>query len=192
MPSRNTEYSHLELSQSAFPVDADTLRNPQPASLNVIASNPESCLLSNFARAPFILDGVEYQSTEGFIQAIKFPPDSALRERASNSIGAHARKLGVIHRRLNSKKFEDSSVVIYYGGKELAYGSDGHLQIIESAIRAKFEQNLDVLSSLLATANRPLYHDTGRKEGKHTSLPAKKFIAILESIRSEELAKLAL
>lgn len=57
------------------------------------------------------------------------------------------------------------------------------------AIRAKLEQNSNVLSLLLATGDTPIVHDPKRKDGSSypdsTTIPAKVFSQILMTIRDE-------
>ncbi len=49
--------------------------------------------LSNFTKAPFILDGIRYESFEGFWQSLKFPKNSLNKEKARQLYGIKAKKI---------------------------------------------------------------------------------------------------
>lgn len=136
-------------------------------------------LLSNFANRPFRIGGDMFASVEGFIQGIKFPQKlmevDDLRYRAFASTGNYAKSWA----KLTLYRY------VWWNGGELEYGSDAHHQLIESAIRAKFEQNPDCMEALLSTSEFALTHDTGGPESPDTSLPAKLFCEILTKIRDE-------
>jgi len=57
------------------------------------------------------------------------------------------------------------------------------------AIRAKLEQNSNVLSLLLSTGNIPIIHDPKKKDGTSypdsATIPARVFSQILVELRSE-------
>jgi len=131
--------------------------------------------LSNFSADPFLLDGVAMASVEGFIQGTKYPEGHLNRQKAFESVGAEAKRLGGRAER----KF------IWWNGKIIAYGTPEHHQLIERAIRAKFEQNKDAKTALLATTGMELTHDVGQPDPPNTSLPAKVFCDILTRIREE-------
>jgi predicted NAD-dependent protein-ADP-ribosyltransferase YbiA (DUF1768 family) len=105
-------------------------------------------MISNFATAPFELDGRQYQSVESFWQGLKFSKDSE-RRRLAQLEGPRARVEG-------DKQGYGQTVA--YGGQEIPVGTWAHWQLMERACRAKFAQNPDVAAALLATGNRPLTH----------------------------------
>ena len=57
--------------------------------------------------------------------------------------------------------------------------------LIKDALRAKFEQNPDAYSQLMATGDKKLVHNTGHKESSNTSFPAEEFTRILTELRKE-------
>lgn len=134
--------------------------------------------LSNFSPDPFVLDGVRLASVEGFIQGTKFPENDPCRKRAFQSVGREAKRFG----RDAERKF------VWWQGQTILYGSREHHHLIERAIRAKFEQNLEALKALIATKEMTLTHDLGHPEPPNTSLPAKVFCDILTRIREEHLS----
>ncbi len=133
--------------------------------------------LSNFSADPFTLDGLKMASVEGFIQGTKFPEEHPTREVAFHSVGVKAKRFG--------KKAERQFV--WWNGLVIVYGSTEHRQLIERAIRAKFEQNEEAMKALLATTGMTLTHDLGYPDPPNTSLPATVFCAILTRIREENI-----
>lgn len=134
--------------------------------------------LSNFSADPFILDGVQLASVEGFIQGTKFPENDPRRKQAFQSMGRDAKRFG----RDAERKF------VWWQGQTIPYGSPEHHSLIERAIRAKLEENPEALKALIATKDMTLIHDLGHPEFSNTSLPAKVFCDILTRIREEHLS----
>lgn len=134
-----------------------------------------ACRLSNFSADAFMLDGERMASAEGFIQGTKFPEGNPIRQQAFQSVGVEAKRFG--------KKAEREFV--WWKGQAISYGSSEHRELIERAIRAKFEQNESAMDALLATKGMILTHDLGHPDPPNTSLPAKVFCDILTRIREE-------
>src|SRR5580704_5743841 len=62
--------------------------------LNITSRSPMPLrLISNFAHAPFILDGISFASVEGFWQGLKFP-DEGDRRRLAELYGSEAKDAG--------------------------------------------------------------------------------------------------
>ncbi|OGN01719.1 MAG: hypothetical protein A3I26_01635 [Candidatus Yanofskybacteria bacterium RIFCSPLOWO2_02_FULL_43_10] len=136
-----------------------------------------ACRLSNFSADAFVLDGERMASVEGFIQGTKFPDGHPTRQQIFQSVGVEAKRFG--------KKAERKFV--WWNGRAISYGSPEHHELIERAIRAKFEQNTTAMDALLATRGMILTHDLGHPDPPNTSLPAKVFCDILTRIREETL-----
>lgn len=134
--------------------------------------------LSNFSDDVFILDGERMASVEGFIQGTKFPEGHPARQRAFQSVGVEAKRLG----KTAERKF------VWWKDRAIPYGSPEHHELIERAIRAKFEQNKTALDALLATEGMTLTHDLGYPDPPNTSLPARVFCEILTKIRNEAIS----
>ena len=133
--------------------------------------------LSNFSADPFVLDGEKMASVEGFIQGMKFPEGHPTRQQAFHSVGMEAKRLGEkAERRL-----------VWWKGRAVPYGSSEHHELIEEAIRAKFEQNRAAMEALLATEGMTLTHNLGHPDPPNTSLPATVLCDILTRIREETL-----
>jgi predicted NAD-dependent protein-ADP-ribosyltransferase YbiA (DUF1768 family) len=125
---------------------AEACRDP----INVVSNSTDMIArtISNFATAPFEVDGQRYQSVESFWQGLKFAGDGD-RRRLAQFEGARARAEG---------EEQGYGATVSYGGREIAVGTWSHWQLMERACRAKFEQNADARAALLSTGDRPLTH----------------------------------
>jgi predicted NAD-dependent protein-ADP-ribosyltransferase YbiA (DUF1768 family) len=130
---------------------------PQPVAcrepINVISTHtdPEIRILSNFAFTPFVLDGLAYNSVEGFWQGLKYD-DPAERRRVALLAGKEAKESG------RGRKAES----LAYRGETIRVGSHEHWQLMEIACWAKFTQHGAARAALLATDPRPLMHRVRR------------------------------
>jgi predicted NAD-dependent protein-ADP-ribosyltransferase YbiA (DUF1768 family) len=124
------------------------------APINVVSNSqdPAVRLISNFATAPFELNGQRYTSVESFWQGLKFT-NASDRRRLARLEGARAQKEG---------EKQGYGRAIEYGGKEFPVGTWEHWQLMERACSAKFERNPEALNALLSTGNRPLEHRVRR------------------------------
>lgn len=152
-----------------------------PSLINV-ASNSENlteALLSNLAHTPFSLDGRQYVSVEAFWQWLKYSNEED-RKKVAILSGIESKK--VWNNGDNTERFE-------YNGVMYLVWSEEHQNLMRRAIRAKLEQNSNVLSLLLATGNAPIIHDPKKKDGTSypdsTTIPAKVFSQILLDMRGE-------
>jgi predicted NAD-dependent protein-ADP-ribosyltransferase YbiA (DUF1768 family) len=122
--------------------------------INVISTHPDEGvrMISNFAAAPFVLDGRNYRSVEGFWQGLKYE-DEAERRRVAGLDGRAAKRAG-----------QDRGWVeiITYEGNSIRAGSPEHWELMKRACVAKFTQCEVARAALLATAPRPFEHRTRR------------------------------
>lgn len=141
--------------------------------------SPVEKMLSNLAPTPFVLDGREYASVEGFWQGLKFE-DEAQRAIIAKISGIWAKKASEIPR--PSFRFQ-------YNWNFYSVGSLEHHDLMRRAIRAKLEQNPHVLRLLLATGNTLITHEPRKKDGTlypdSTTIPGKIFSQILMELREE-------
>ncbi|MDA2935953.1 hypothetical protein MYX06_01940 [Patescibacteria group bacterium AH-259-L05] len=136
-------------------------------------------VLSNFAATPFVIDGVECASAEGFIQALKFP-NPEMQTHVCSLVGRAAKFKGKkANRRIRHKQ------KVWWQGQEFGFRSPEHFALIERALRAKFTQSNRARKALVSTRDATLTHNLGHPESPHTSLPARKFIRMLYKIRQE-------
>lgn len=158
-------------------------------------ADPAAKLLSNFSHTPFTLDGQRYESTEAFIQSLKFP-DPEDQKRVAALYGFEAKKAGKEARRevIDASTGEPTGYVVTYHDIQIPYKSPEHYGLIERAIRAKIEQNPQVKRALVGvwhSDRRKITHTLTRKDGTEiiepptTSLPAEVFTAILMKVRHE-------
>lgn len=129
--------------------------------------------MSNFSHHPFILDGYHFESVEGFIQGIAFPEGDPRRTGAFKECGSKAKKFG----EEQEKKF------VWWGGKQIIFGSSEEHALIELALRAKCEQNIEAKEALIATKGLQLTHILPDQNGGFTCLPAEIFCDMLVRIR---------
>lgn len=132
--------------------------------------------LSNFSHHPFVIDGQRFESVEGFIQGIAFMENDARREAAFKSWGSTAKKF----------EKEQNRDFVWWHNKKFKFGSKEEHELIERALRAKFEQNPEAKKALLATKGLRLTHVLPDPEPKDICLPAKDFCAMLMKIREEK------
>lgn len=140
------------------------------------SDDPRGRLLSNFSHHPFILDGQNFESVEGFIQGVAFPEGDARRSAAFQAWGSEAKKFG----EEQEKKF------VWWAGKEIIFGSPDEYALIERALRAKFDQNEEAKQALAETKGLRLTHILPDPEPSITSIPAETFCSILTKIRDED------
>jgi hypothetical protein len=115
------------------------------------ARTAEGKLLSPFARAPFVLDGMRFESLEGFYHTLLFD-DPEIRTRLAGMWGAAAKSWG----KVTPKRPGDP--IHTWGGRTVPFKSvEFHVEVCR-AVRAKVEQNAPVLEALVATEHLPLTH----------------------------------
>lgn len=147
------------------------------AKLNIRFDSPDwrGKILSNLAATPFQIGRFLFPSVESALQGIKFA-DSAMREHVFVMNGLAALKTG---RTVTRSIEERSSVFVYWDEQLIPYNSLPHRLLIALFIHEKVRQNPEVQRALLATTGTFIFHDTGRVEHPHTSLPEKFYIEVL-------------
>ena len=121
--------------------------------INITSRSPgELRLVSNFAAAHFVLDGLDYASVEGFWQGLKFP-EEADRRRLAALVGSKAKDAGY---------YAPKSDAFTYARATVRVGTWDHWQLMEKACAAKFEQCEAARAALLSTGKRPLVHQVKR------------------------------
>jgi len=124
----------------------------EPINITSRAADPTLRLISNFAPAPFTMDGRDYACVEAFWQGLKFETEAQRRRMAVMS-GPEARRAG---------EEQGYGEHITYEGKTFTPGTWEHWALMERACRAKFTQNAEAAAALLATGQRPLEHKVRR------------------------------
>lgn len=134
-----------------------------------------SSALSNFAPHPFIIDGIQCNSMEGFLQSLKFKePD--MQKEVCLLVGKAAKFKG-------KKKKWWRTQTLYWQGKEIARNSDEYQQLLDRAFEA-LSKNEGFKKALLATGNSTLTHSIGKNKINETVLTKQEFCSRLMKIRN--------
>ena len=130
--------------------------------------------LSNFAPHPFVIDGVECNSMEGFLQSLKFSnPD--MQKEVCKMVGKQAKFKG-------KKKKWWRTQTLYWQGVEIARSSEEYQVLLDRAFDA-LAQNNGFRAALLATGNSVLTHSIGKTKITETVLTRQEFCSRLTKIR---------
>jgi predicted NAD-dependent protein-ADP-ribosyltransferase YbiA (DUF1768 family) len=124
----------------------------EPINVTSMSADPSVRLISNFAEAPFELDGKRYRSVESFWQSLKFT-NRLERQQVAEMEGGAARRAG------EKQKY---GATVRYDARDVPVGTWDHWQLMERACRAKFAQDEPARAALLATGTRPLTHKVRR------------------------------
>jgi predicted NAD-dependent protein-ADP-ribosyltransferase YbiA (DUF1768 family) len=136
-------------------------------------------LLSNFARTPFVLHEVRFESVEGFYHTM-LVEDDALRLEIAALWGREAKAWG----KKSGKRPGD--LVRTWDGRMVPFEGEEFMLEFERSLRAKCEQNVDVRRALLSTGMLPLTHYYvmfGRPV--HPRGETGRFVACLTALRKE-------
>jgi predicted NAD-dependent protein-ADP-ribosyltransferase YbiA (DUF1768 family) len=113
--------------------------------------------------------------------AIKYPPDHPEHKDVRALSGKEAKKAW------EWAKYFKSCI---YQGQEIRIWSPEHHDLLKRAIRAKLEQNSEILQLLLDTGDKPLIHILFNKEQSGLSpdsktIPWEKFAQLYTELRDE-------
>ena len=133
-----------------------------------------SSALSNFAPHPFVIDGVECSSAEGFLQSLKFKnPD--MQRAVCKLVGRAAKFRG-------KKKRWQRTQTLYWQGQEIPRKSQEYQDLLDRAYNA-LARNNGFRKALLATGNAILGHSIGKRKQNETVLTVAEFVGRLNRIR---------
>lgn len=133
--------------------------------------------LSNFAPHKFIIDDVECNSMEGFLQSLKFKnPDMQLV--ICQLVGKSAKFAGK-----KKKWWRDQK--LYWRGKELERSSKEYQDLLDRAFDALCKQSEKFRLALLATGNATIEHSMGKTDKAQTVLTRQEFCSRLTKLRAE-------
>ena len=138
-----------------------------------------SATLSNFAPHPFVIDGVECNSMEGFLQSLKFS-NPEMQKEVCKLVGKAAKFKG-------KKKKWWRTQTLYWQGTEIPRDSQEYQDLLDRAFNA-LAQNSGFRAALLATGNSVLTHSIGKTKITETVLTRQEFCSRLTKIR-EKLKK---
>ena len=132
--------------------------------------------LSNFSPHPFVLDGVECASMEGFLQALKYSNED-MQVHVCTLVGKQAKFKG-------KKKKWFRTQTLYWKGVEYKRDSQEYQDLLDRAYAA-LAQNTKFQKALLATGNSKLSHSMGKNKISETVLTEREFVGRLTRLRSE-------
>ena len=135
-----------------------------------------SSALSNFAPHPFVIDGVQCNSMEGFLQSLKFK-DPEMQKQVCLLVGKAAKFKG-------KKKKWFQTQTLYWQGKEYKRDSDEYQELLDKAFNC-LATNKGFQNALLATNNAVLTHTIGKNKITDTVLTRSEFTSRLTRIRTE-------
>lgn len=134
-----------------------------------------SAALSNFAPHPFVIDGVECASMEGFLQSLKFKePD--MQVEVCKLVGKAAKFKG-------KKKKWWKTQTLHWQGQEFKRDSQEYQDLLDRAFDA-LAQNTGFQKALLATGKATLTHSIGKSKETETVLTKQEFCSRLTNIRN--------
>ena len=136
-----------------------------------------SAALSNFAPHPFVLDGVQCNSMEGFLQSLKFK-NQEMQKHVCSLVGAAAKFKGK-----KKKWWRDQT--LYWQGTEYKRDSLAYQELLDRAFSA-LAKNEGFINALRATGNATLTHSIGKSDKTKTVLTEAEFCKRLMRIRSNE------
>ena len=134
-----------------------------------------SAALSNFAPHPFVIDGVECNSMEGFLQSLKFK-DPAMQVEVCKLVGKAAKFKG-------KKKKWWKTQTLFWQGREFKRDSQEYQDLLDRAFDALAE-NASFQKALLATGKATLTHTIGKTNASETVLTRAEFCSRLLKIRA--------
>ena len=133
-----------------------------------------SATLSNFAPHPFVIDGVECNSMEGFLQSLKFSSPEMQRE-VCRLVGKAAKFKG-------KKKKWWRTQTLHWQGTEIPRDSQEYQDLLDRAFDA-LAKNSGFRAALLATGSSVLTHSIGKTKITETVLTRQEFCSRLTKIR---------
>lgn len=133
-----------------------------------------SAALSNFAPHPFVIDGVECASMEGFLQSLKFESVD-MQRYVCTLVGKAAKKKG--HKKNWKQKQE-----LYWNGKIYKRDSEEYQNLLNRAYNRLYE-NGGFYKALCSTNGATLEHSIGKSKCSETVLTKQEFCSRLTYLR---------
>ena len=131
--------------------------------------------LSNFAPHPFVIDGVECASMEGFLQSLKFK-NPEMQKYVCTLVGRAAKFKGKDKKWWKEQK-------LYWQGKEYERDSEEYQLLLNRAFNALY-QNAGFRNALEASKPAILTHSMGKNDESHTVLTQSEFCGRLMRLRA--------
>lgn len=138
-----------------------------------------SAALSNFSPHPFIFDGVEIASAEGFLQSLKFDKPHVQVE-VCKLVGKGAKFRGK-----GRNKAWQRVQKLWWMGEELDRHGDEYQALLDRFYREMAEQSESFRKALLASGKANLTHAIGHNDPSKTVLTEREFCSRLMKLRDE-------
>ena len=138
-----------------------------------------SAALSNFAPHPFIFDGVEIASMEGFLQSLKFK-NSEMQKHVCTLVGRAAKFKGKDKNWYREQK-------LYWQGQEFKRDSKEYQILLNKVYNALYQQNEGFRKALEASKPGILTHSIGKTKENETVLTQSEFCGRLMKLRMGKL-----
>lgn len=133
-----------------------------------------SANLSNFSPHPFVIDGVECNSMEGFLQSLKYE-NVEMQKYVCTLVGKKAKFKG-------KKKAWYKKQILYWQGKEYPRASKEYQELLDRAYTC-LSKNEKFKKALISTGKANLTHSMGKKKITETILTRQEFCSRLHLIR---------
>lgn len=131
--------------------------------------------LSNFSPHPFVIDGVQCASMEGFLQSLKYSnPD--MQKHVCTLVGKKAKFKGKKKKWWREQK-------LYWQGQEMSRHGPEYQELLDRAFEAMFEQSESFRNALKATQKATLTHSMGKNDASQTVLTNREFCGRLTRLR---------
>jgi predicted NAD-dependent protein-ADP-ribosyltransferase YbiA (DUF1768 family) len=141
-----------------------------------------SSALSNFAAHPFVIDGVECASMEGFLQALKFDKFH-IQVEVCKLVGLKAK-----YRGKKRNKAWKSKQTLWWQGQEFDRHGREYQQLLDRAYKA-LSQNDGFKKALLASGDAVFTHSIGSNKKSNTVLTESEFCSRLMKTRARLLTE---
>ena len=132
--------------------------------------------LSNFSPHPFVIDEVQCNSMEGFLQSLKFK-DPPMQEYVCTLVGKQAKFKG------KNKKWWKTQT-LWWKGKEFGRQSIRYTLLINRAYD-ELANNASFRKALLASGDAVFTHSIGKNDASRTVLTERDFCYILTRLRKK-------
>jgi predicted NAD-dependent protein-ADP-ribosyltransferase YbiA (DUF1768 family) len=132
--------------------------------------------LSNFASHPFVFDGVECRSFEGWLQSLKFS-NKETQQHVCALTGWNAKVFGRGEKWWVTRQ-------LFWQGEVFNRDSDEYQRLLDLAYREMFDQSESFRRALRATGDAVLTHSIGKASPKVTILTSDEFCSRLMRLRT--------
>ena len=133
--------------------------------------------LSNFAPHPFVFDGVQCNSMEGFLQSLKFDK-APIQESVCLLVGRAAKMRGK-----KRNKTWKSAQCLWWKGLPIKRNTVEYQHLLQRAYNHLYIQNKSFRQALKASGKAVLKHTIGSGDAKNTVITVSEFCTILTNLR---------